>query len=312
MNEPETGSTRRSRGRYWLAGVLVVVLAAAAGTWYMVWGSEDDPCAPREPTGVTEPVKKAKDGAGDKWFTVAESGFMPYRQSEYSTADEGVSFGYLVENPSEYVLYDARLRVRFETPDGRNPTEHVSESDRKEKSAFVKDVRLPVLFPGQRAGLGGQVYTWGGSYTDKDGDYIEPEKVDYESLKMTVELVSGEWWKVHNDKYEFGKATGSNTKTTKTQPSEWYFDFEENPGVEADVKFDVDLASCRDHTAYETTLLAYDKDGEIVGGTISDDTGGAYEPGTEHGSAQTIDTPGRDLTYKAYPYAKPVKPKLAK
>lgn len=314
--EPKDQMPRRSRRPLvWGLGV-IVVLAVVVGIAVVVFdrdasGRTADCPATKKPTGHSRPEELDPE----RQLKLVDSGLKPYKaDTGLSDPEQGVSFGYLLKNTTKYVLYDATIQVRFVDDDGDDPTSMVGNSKKKNNSQYLDDVPVPVVFPGQKVGMGGLVTTWTKFVERGENDVVTPDKVDYDELDIEVTVTSGDWWEQDNDEYEFTKATTKNVDVdVEENPDKVYLD-----GTKANLyntRYSVDLASCRELRAHTASSLVYNADGEIVGGSISgkDPTSHAYyAPGLNTNNPEDqASGPEGDSTVKIYSYAQPKAPSLS-
>lgn len=320
--------------RVWLwVSVALVCVLVAAGVGYVFWpvGSEDSGCPPRkDATGVMQPEHVDAQQAGD-YLEVVDSGVKPYRkiggaqdgmsyeELKNDDADEGMTFGYVLKNTSDYVLYGAKLTVHVVDGDGREPLTELKPSVQHVNSDYLDEVRLPVLFPGQQLGLGGDVESWRGFDFDGDGKEYKPDRVDYDDLRVKVELLDGQWWKPDNDRYVFNKLKASNVDFKQKVYDGAGLYSGDRKKSRADTSYTVVSRACKTLEGYGSTGVAYDGDGDIIGGASLSpypDEGSVYwyEPGSSDEEVfRFIHAPMDDgMTIKVFPYAKPSKPALNK
>ncbi|MGH8793383.1 MAG: hypothetical protein ACRDXX_12145 [Stackebrandtia sp.] len=314
-------SPRRRAGRLLVLATLAAV-AVGAVTAVFVFGVGDDnagldSCPPeRPPTGKVDP-EPAPDAPTEQ-LRVVDSGFAPSVRSETSGATERSTFGFILENESDLVLYDAYVSLRLVDADGEDPTEGFTPSQLEENAYYLDSVHVPALLPGQQVGMGGMVVTWVSLAEDPEtGDGFKPDPVDYDALGIEVVEVDGEWWTPDNDVRHFVDVAPAEAERVDAGPEVEFTYLDGTPGANPQFEYDVDSPHCDDLAAYPPTAVAYNADGDIVGGNISlgtsDEPELTYPPGVNR-AADSLDllAPEGDLTVSVFPYPAPATPVLTR
>lgn len=272
-------------------------------------------CPPlQEPTGVTEPVKVDPDNDKNK-VEVVDSGFKPYPD-----VGEHVTFGFVVENTSDMVLRNGVFEVKFIDQNGDNTLDFLRQEPDEAGMpwSFLDSLTFPVVMPGEQSGIGGSSMIWKRTIDPDDGsDSFKPDEIDFDELKMEIDLVSGEWWPVNNDKYRFMTPDVSEVEVDTPKPvsgaADEYLDGTELTRV--DVTYSLDYPGCkRPERGFHSNAVAYDSKGDIVGGRWpipQDNNDPAFAPGANEGftiSWMRVPEDVEDVT--VFPYAAPLEVKL--
>jgi hypothetical protein len=302
----------------WIIAACVLVLAVGGVTAYALAGNDgaNNPCGPQDPTGVKTPHVKATDHP--EWLKLADSGMQRFSRTSW-VIDQSVTFGIMVKNTSKYVLYGATIDVQILDRAGKDVTREVSAPKLKENSHRLRNLNLPVVFPGQEVGMGNDASTWESVVTDEaTGKRRHPKPLNYDKLRIKVKLKSGEWWAPHNDVHIFAKSTITSPRITDTEPAD-NIHYQEGPQAQsATVEYRVDSSSCHDTSGYLPSAVVYDDKGHIVGGGSSGTNGDGkatdqYSPGkNDPMEVESLVVPGKNVTVKMFPYMNPTTAKLSK
>lgn len=267
---------------------------------------------PQEATGVTEPVKADMDLGSN--LKLADSGFKLYEELH----GVGATFGFVVENSTDMVLYNGVFEVSFIDQNGDNTLDFLrkSEEGAGDEWASLDELTMPVIMPGEHSGVGGKSTIWASTISPEgDEDSFHPDEIDYEKLEMEVDLVSGEWWPVKNDKYRFISPTVSGIENRHMgSGDEEYVDGTEmkSPKLVATV----DYPGCaKAQDSLPSNGVAFDDDHNIVGGsTIYSQTPDPlpYKPGKNYSQLEEFMVPEGVGDFEVFPYAPPVEPALTK
>src|SRR5699024_119804 len=116
-----------------------------------------------------------------------------------------LSYGIVMENTSDKVLYDATVSVRFQYKDGKNAFEVFEDMPDADQYGWgqLKDIPVPVVMPGEQVGLGDRVTLWTDLFANDSGEVIHPDPPEYDDVSIDVSLNSGEWWPIDNDVHKF-------------------------------------------------------------------------------------------------------------
>ncbi|ADD40158.1 hypothetical protein [Stackebrandtia nassauensis] len=318
MNEKtdsESGARLRKRRKWLWWSIFLSVLVLLVGTATVVLGgyfTEKGKCPESIPsTGVKEPVGEANE----KWLKLVDSGFTPFDKGPVKGAAEDLSFGYLLKNTSEYVLYNADIDVSFKDANGDDPTALLKKSDQRENASVLDSVNIPVIFPGQTVGMGSSIAIWTEHGEDPEtGEPVDLEKIDYDKLTLDIDMASGQWWEPSNDKLDFTRVAAKSVDVVDSESSEHeYLDGRE--WLSADIEYLVESKACQDLKAYKPSTVVFDAENKIVGGDISGSKGDTGEGGTYRANSDDVRYEVTELlpeggAVKVYPYARPTKPKL--
>lgn len=289
----------------------VVVVASACGS-----ASEPDAgdaaCPPeQEPTGVGS-AQKVDPGSDNGYLEVVDAGFLP---AERANGNHVISYGFVVENTSDMVLYDASVSVSFVDGDGKNAFK-VFEEDFPDADEYgwgqLKNISIPVVMPGEQAGLGDWVTVWTDLFADESGEIVHPDRPDYEELSVDVSLRSGKLWPVKNDVHQFVQPEALDIELNSGELSSSNKDIKYSDGTEMREympSHKVDFSGCKETEFYSDTSVLYDSEGNIVGGGRDrvGYTGGTFSPGaSEDTHVSPSWGPEGDLTAEVFQYAKPL------
>lgn len=247
-SESDEAPVVRGRGRWWWAmggAALLVVGGLAAVVWVR---SNDVDCGRSAGTGVTSASAVSSDGEELK---VAEFGAWGYGIGE---GYEKMSFGVVLENPSRDVATNVRFSYHFLDSEGGPGLDPQLESDGGQ-------LTVKVIQPGQGIGIGGFADTVSGEPALDGKDLFH---VDYEHLRIKVEVESAEWWPVHNDRFDFAPVSATVDG----------FELGEDAGLPggeqlptATVDYSLTISDCVPNNLVNATVLFRNATGEIIGGS---------------------------------------------
>lgn len=289
-----------------VVGVAVALVASACGE-----ADEQDKkaaCPPKqEPTGVDSPAEVDPDetysdiALVDSGFTVAKTG-----------GSDHVSYGVLIENASDLVLYDASISVEFRDSNGNDPfktiMDHPSASDASIQK--LKEVPVPVLMPGERIGIGDWFNSWVSELADeRTHEMVDVERPKYDDLSIGIELVDGGFWPERNDVYSFVSAPVSSASIT----GDSNFQSALRGGKQINeymLSAYVAYEGCEEVWGAGTSSVLYDEDGTIVGGGFSSGIGSLPSGSQKSKTESKAWGPEGDVTAEVFQYAKPLKVNL--
>ncbi|MGH3664114.1 MAG: hypothetical protein ACRDTQ_19960 [Micromonosporaceae bacterium] len=181
----------------------------------------------------------------------SDDGKIHVVEKGFSTTTDGsggnmITFGILFENTSKFVAHPAEIRLNMLDASG----------ERIDVEKWELDTSVPTIMPGQRFGIGGDVYNSG--------------KTKLAKLGVTVEETK--WWPLDNYAIEFEDITADNVRVK---------------GSDRDASGAVSFTI---HSPYDEPMggvafaIFRDHSGRIVGGTDEGDwVDTKYPPGTSRG-----------------------------
>lgn len=236
------------------------------------------PCsAPAEPKGVTTQAAHAPDGGG---LRVVEKGFTQF------DGPHGfhVSVGVVLENTSKQLAYRSRVTLRIY--DGkRHPAEWGS------RGGTV--VMVPVLGPGERAGVGTGTAARNSTIQASNGRLLDGPPVTVTTLE--VQLGEAQW--LPPDDKTFARISARHERTEPDSISD----------EDATIRYVIESEHCRPVSGHGIGIVFRSKTGAIAGGDV-DGNMAPCRPGSETESATAFQSfpPNADLTRtEVYPYCDP-------
>lgn len=314
--------------RVWLAGgATLAVLVAGTVVWFGFLGGDDGEGAgakcgarPDPATGVTAGADEPADGES---LRVVDSGFWTADPDDATDA----SYGFLLENPSQDVAYGVELDIRVVDSDGE-PALHPEfgeEPLRERYGGSRASLYVPVVLPGEQVGLGGAIQTWKSGLEDPDtGSAYSKDSVDYDDLRIEVEILDAEWWPVDNDVYGFVSVEADQVRLTETDRGAIDDIVYNESGLALDqevyLEFELDSAGCEATQAHYPSVLLYDEEGDIVGGYTpagridasnelrAHTSSAEYPPGTstQEGHLRAFTAGADHSRVEVFPYAEPI------
>lgn len=239
---------------------------------------------------------------------VVDSGLKPYREAVY----DGVSFGVVVENTSDQVLKDAKLKVTVRDSDGTDLLAQLAQDNDVDTDELDqwKSVKVPSLAPGAETGFGGHTDIWK-SVPKNDEGQLRPDRVDYDEVSIEVDMVSSELWPEDNDKYQFVDISATDVTT---------FDGARRRGTltirslhrRVLSTWPIWMRAARQRTRGPAKL--YDADGAIISGYTKpqpkDQIPFSPDSDVAYGDSDAWGPMDEDFTVDVYPYAAPLKVNL--
>ena len=247
--------------------------------------------------------------SGADLIEVVDSGLKPYMKGVH----HGISFGVVVENTSDQVLKDAKLKVTFRDSDGTDLLAQLAQDNDVDTDELDqwKSVKIPSLAPGAETGFGGHTDIWMSTlYTDEG--QLRPDRVDYDEVSIEIDMVSGELWPEDNDKYQFVDISATDVTTFDGVKQKTYLD--DTPVTSQSVEYVADLDACGKTANLGSSGVLYDADGAIISGYTKPQPKGQipFSPDSDvaYGDSDAWGPMDEDFTVDVYPYAAPLKVNL--